>query len=184
MAGHRKRRNSEAEMRRWPISGRPCSLHSFTQLEKILLSSSGKDLQGKRWWERSVTALDFLWMNMNQHSFDSILLAKTALAIFYFYILFPIRSFCPSPVHLSDFLHCVLTPLLQVTLVVWQLRGGAFERVHFTALYWGIQSSDEVPCKKSNSTVLHDNSFLKGRSMKVLKQIHCYPEGHFFISKA
>ena len=44
MAGQRKRRKSDAEMRRWPISGRPCPSHSSVHLEKISLSSTGKEL--------------------------------------------------------------------------------------------------------------------------------------------
>lgn len=45
MAGQRKRRNKDAEMRRYPISARPRSSQSDTQLEKILFSSFGKELQ-------------------------------------------------------------------------------------------------------------------------------------------
>lgn len=47
MAGQRKRRKSDAEMRRWPISALPCSSQSSTQLEKILFSSSGNGLEAK-----------------------------------------------------------------------------------------------------------------------------------------
>lgn len=45
MAGQRNRRNKDAEMRRCPMSARPRSSQSDTQLEKISFSSTGKELQ-------------------------------------------------------------------------------------------------------------------------------------------
>lgn len=45
MAGQRNRRNKDAEMRRYPMSARPRSSQSDTQLEKISFSSTGKELQ-------------------------------------------------------------------------------------------------------------------------------------------
>lgn len=44
IAGQRNRRNKDAEMRRCPMSARPRSSQSDTQLEKISFSSTGKEL--------------------------------------------------------------------------------------------------------------------------------------------
>lgn len=67
MAGHRKRRKREAEIRRWLISGLPWSSHSSAQLEKILFNSSGKDLEAQR------DETSALWFNIFQCLFVSFL---------------------------------------------------------------------------------------------------------------
>lgn len=44
IAGHKNRRNRDADMRRCPMSVRPRSSQSDTQLEKISFSSAGNEL--------------------------------------------------------------------------------------------------------------------------------------------
>lgn len=95
MAGHRKRRKREAEIRRWLISGLPWSSHSSAQLEKILFNSSGKDLEAQH------DETSALWFNV-------------------FSCLFSVSLFF-SPMDIDYLLHYLLTGFPQVPLVVVQI---------------------------------------------------------------